>query len=104
MRALSVILVVVLLCTGALGVQVMVGDRSFPLEAVKELKELMDLDEMNPQLTKDVVEDTCADPLLPQVFESVCADEVERKPVFYELVFQNIDQCETCSFDGCTGC
>uniref|UniRef100_A0A3P8TMX7 Guanylate cyclase activator 2B n=1 Tax=Amphiprion percula TaxID=161767 RepID=A0A3P8TMX7_AMPPE len=85
MRALSVVLVMVLLCTGALGFLVKVRDRHFPLQAVKELKELMDLDEKNPQLTKKVVEEVCAKPLLPPVFRAVCDNEVERKAVFYEL-------------------
>uniref|UniRef100_A0A3P8TWW2 Guanylate cyclase activator 2B n=1 Tax=Amphiprion percula TaxID=161767 RepID=A0A3P8TWW2_AMPPE len=62
-----------------------VRDRHFPLQAVKELKELMDLDEKNPQLTKKVVEEVCAKPLLPPVFRAVCDNEVERKAVFYEL-------------------
>lgn len=48
-----------------------VGDRSFPLEAVRQLKELMDLeDNMNPHLPETTA--VCAHPLLPQVFRPVC--------------------------------
>lgn len=50
-----------------------VGERSFPLEAVKRLKELMDLDDYtNPYLDETRVAAACANPLLPQVFQSVC--------------------------------
>ncbi|KAI3369801.1 hypothetical protein L3Q82_024629, partial [Scortum barcoo] len=68
MRVLSVVLVLVLcVCRGAVGVQVKVGDRSFPLEAVKQLKELMDLDgSVSPHLAETSVVAVCAHPLLPQ--------------------------------------
>lgn len=50
-----------------------VGDRSFPLEAVKQLKELMDLeDNLKPHLTETSTAAVCAHPLLPQVFRPVC--------------------------------
>ena len=50
-----------------------VGDRSFPLEAVKQLKELMGLDDYtNPYLDEASVEAACANPLLPQVFRPLC--------------------------------
>ncbi|KAL7407906.1 hypothetical protein ABVT39_015468 [Epinephelus coioides] len=54
MRAISVFLVlVVCVCRGALGVQVKVGDKSFPFEAVKQLKELLDLDKnVSPHLSE----------------------------------------------------
>lgn len=50
------------------------GDRRFPLEAVKQLKKLMDLDDFNasPHLAETSVAAVCTDPLLPQVFRPVC--------------------------------
>uniref|UniRef100_A0A4W6DIW4 Guanylate cyclase activator 2B n=1 Tax=Lates calcarifer TaxID=8187 RepID=A0A4W6DIW4_LATCA len=72
MRSLCIVLVLCV-CSGALGVQVKVGDRSFPLEAVKQLKELMDLnDNVSPHLAETSVTAVCANPLLPQVFRTVC--------------------------------
>lgn len=50
-----------------------VGDQSFPLEAVKQLKELMDLgDSYSTHLSKTSVADVCVNPLLPQIFRPVC--------------------------------
>lgn len=50
-----------------------VGDRSFPLEAVRELKELMELEDgLNPHLAETSSAAVCAHPLLPQVFRPVC--------------------------------
>lgn len=53
-----------------------VGDRSFPLEAVKQLMLLMDLDDsVNPHLAETSVAAVCADPLLPQIFLPVCQEK-----------------------------
>lgn len=50
-----------------------VGDRSFPLETVKQLKELMDVDQsVSPRLAETSVVAVCANPLLPQIFHPVC--------------------------------
>lgn len=52
---------------------VQVGERSFPLEAVKQLKLLSNLDRgAGPHLTEASVAAACAHPLLPQVFRPVC--------------------------------
>ena len=52
-----------------------VGDRSFPLEAVKHLKELMDLDDsVSPRLADTSVVAVCTNPALPQVFQPVCRE------------------------------
>lgn len=50
-----------------------VGDRSFPLEAVKQLKELMESDSnVSPRLADTSILAVCTNPLLPQVFLPVC--------------------------------
>uniref|UniRef100_A0A3Q1B2M7 Guanylate cyclase activator 2B n=1 Tax=Amphiprion ocellaris TaxID=80972 RepID=A0A3Q1B2M7_AMPOC len=105
MRALDgvVVVIVLCLCTEALGVQVNVEGVSFPLEAVKQLKKLFNLDEKIPELTKKNVEDVCANRDLPQVFKPVCQEE-GRQAVFSKLVRIPLDVCEICSFAACTGC
>uniref|UniRef100_A0A3P8TSA3 Guanylate cyclase activator 2B n=1 Tax=Amphiprion percula TaxID=161767 RepID=A0A3P8TSA3_AMPPE len=80
-----------------------VEGRRFPLEAVKQLKKLFNLDEKIPELTKKDVEDVCANRDLPQVFKSVCQEE-GRQAVFSKLVRIPLDVCEICSFAACTGC
>ncbi|XP_029948207.1 guanylin-like [Salarias fasciatus] len=107
MGALRVGLVLVLcLCTGSRGVQVKVGDRSFPLEAVKQLKELMGLDDgVSPHLAETSVAAVCTDPLLPQVFQPVC-QEKGAGIVLSRLVYiiTPIDPCEVCAYPSCYGC
>ncbi|XP_023125584.1 guanylin-like [Amphiprion ocellaris] len=102
MRVCSVVLVVVLcVCTGALGVQVNVGDESFPLEAVKQLKELMALNDNISPFAKTSV---CANPLLPQVFHPVCQARGAGTTVFSKLAAVPLDICEICAFPACSGC
>uniref|UniRef100_A0A3Q1GE59 Guanylate cyclase activator 2B n=1 Tax=Acanthochromis polyacanthus TaxID=80966 RepID=A0A3Q1GE59_9TELE len=101
MRVCSVVLVVVVcVCTGAMGVQVNVGDKSFPLEAVKQLQELMAL---NDNISPFAETSICTNPLLPQVFRPVCQAR-GAGTVFSKLAAVPLDICDICAFPACTGC
>lgn len=62
-----------------------VGDWSFPLEAVKQLEELMDAEDgLMPRLSETSAAAVCTHPLLPQVFRPVCQGKAAQI-VFSEL-------------------
>lgn len=62
-----------------------VGDKSFPLEAVKQLKKIMELDEnVGPHSDAQTFKTVCANPLVPQVFRPVCQRD-EEVAVFSNL-------------------
>lgn len=62
-----------------------VGDKSFPLEAVKQLKKIMELDEnLGSHSDAHTFKTVCANPLVPQVFRPVCQKD-EEVAVFSSL-------------------
>lgn len=61
------------------------GERSYPLEAVKALKELIDTDAMvNLRLINTNMVSVCNNPVLPQAFYPVCQGK-EAAMVFSRL-------------------
>ncbi|XP_077430384.1 guanylin-like [Vanacampus margaritifer] len=109
--AVALVLPLLCVCSIALCVQVRDGDRSFPLEAVKQLKALMEKAgaRLSPQFARSgavgAVGGVCADPALPRVFHPVCRGQ-GAAGVFSRLVniLKSSDPSEICANPSCFGC
>ncbi|XP_034609612.1 guanylin-like [Trachemys scripta elegans] len=88
-------------------VHVQEGEFSFPLEAVKKLKEFLDADvRASPRMTaRTSFISVCANPELPKEFQPVC--QREDAPIIFNrlnLAVQDMDICEICANAACAGC
>ncbi|XP_074831825.1 guanylin-like [Carettochelys insculpta] len=81
------------------------GEFSFPLEAVKKLKELLDADAKPLLMARTSLTPVCANPELPEVFQPVCQRE-NAHGIFSRLniAVQDLDICEICANAACAGC
>ncbi|XP_005917928.1 guanylin-like [Astatotilapia calliptera] len=104
MRVLFALFLVGCVCGVPQGLWVRVGDKSFPLEAVKQLKKIMELDEnLGSHSDAHTFKTVCANPLVPQVFRPVCQKD-EEVAVFSSLMVINMNECEICANPACAGC
>ena len=96
------------------GVTVQDGDLSFPLESVKKLKGLREVQEPRlvshkkfaPRLLQPVAPQLCSShSALPEALRPVCekpnAEEILQR---LEAIAQDPNTCEICAYAACTGC
>uniref|UniRef100_A0A8C6GW22 Guanylin n=1 Tax=Mus spicilegus TaxID=10103 RepID=A0A8C6GW22_MUSSI len=90
------------------------GDLSFPLESVKKLKDLREVQEPRlvshkkfaPRLLQPVAPQLCSShSALPEALRPVCekpnAEEILQR---LEAIAQDPNTCEICAYAACTGC
>ncbi|XP_034359821.1 guanylin [Arvicanthis niloticus] len=95
------------------GVTVQDGDLSFPLESVKKLKGLREVQEPRlvshkkfaPRLPEPVARQLCSLSAFPEALRPVCekpnAEEILQR---LEAIAQDPNTCEICAYAACTGC
>ncbi|XP_021056845.1 guanylin [Mus pahari] len=115
---MNVCVLTVLCLLGALavlveGVTVQDGDLSFPLESVKKLKDLLEV--QDPRLVNHKFAPTLLKPLAPQLCSSHSALPEALRPLCekpnaeeilqrLEAIAQDPNTCEICAYAACTGC
>ncbi|XP_036033394.1 guanylin [Onychomys torridus] len=95
------------------GVTVQDGDLSFPLESVKQLKDLQEVPEpllvnhkkFAPRLAVPVAPRLCSHAAFPEALKPLCkkpnAEEILKK---LKAIAQDPNTCEICAYAACTGC
>ncbi|CAH6790796.1 Guca2a [Phodopus roborovskii] len=95
------------------GVTVQDGDLSFPLESVKQLKDLQEVPEsllvshkrFAPRLLVPAAPPLCRHPKFPEALRPLCkkpnAEEILQR---LEAIAQDPNTCEICAYAACTGC
>ncbi|XP_054427567.1 guanylin [Pteronotus mesoamericanus] len=88
------------------GVTVQDGKFSFPLEAVKKLKDLQDLQEPNGRsFYRPVVPTLCSYPNFPKELKPLCKERNARQILQrLEAIAEDPSTCEICAYAACTGC
>ncbi|KAL1777169.1 guanylin [Sigmodon hispidus] len=95
------------------GVTVQDGDLSFPLESVKQLKDLQEVPEpllaspkrFSPRLFQPVMPQLCSHSAFPEALRPLCkkpnAEEILQR---LKSIAQDPNTCEICAYAACTGC
>ncbi|XP_039094648.1 guanylin [Hyaena hyaena] len=91
------------------GVTVQDGEFSFPLESVKKLKDLRELQEPGIRNRRQsgglVAPNACSHQKFPEELKPLCkepnAQEILQR---LEAIAEDPDSCEICAFAACAGC
>ncbi|XP_041425871.1 guanylate cyclase activator 2B-like [Xenopus laevis] len=102
MKFLLLSLLLILLLGGSQGVKIQVGQFTFHVDSVLNLKKVMEKEGKDPT---QVSQDLCHSSALPGEFNPVC-EEANAPEIFNELVraVKNFDECEICANPACPGC
>ncbi|XP_045873910.1 guanylin [Meles meles] len=88
------------------GVTVQDGKLSFPLESVKKLKDLRELQE--PRTRKSgglAVPQVCSHQKFPEELKPLCKETNAREILHrLEAIAEDPSSCEICAFAACAGC